>query len=584
MAQSSTFGAGRHTFRIPSSATNIRVYLASGQGGQGGGDAGTVVGGSKGAGRFGRFKLPNGFAGDLFELYVGAGGGGGKDVGQTAFAGGSGGTNGTTTSAGVIPNPTGYGAAGGNDRPGGSSGGGGGGGGSTIIRNLDRGSELTRTLIWAGGGGGGGGGSNGNYNGPTQGSYNGGSAGGFTSVGDASMFSQIANGGNAVQTNGSSGGSCDSTAGGDGGGVGGGGGGYTAGIGGGCAGNDQQGGAAAANRSSGGGGGLSAYSGNAGITLESSSSYSPTSDVTTVPASDADKKGGDGYVYFTWDDVEITSFTASPNPQNSNQVTDSTPNYSTTLSWTLSVTSPTTTLTLVSDIGEQWDVSGTSSFTVTNLPQSEAGVNSPATRTYTLYVGSTTSAEFATVTVNTFNDNIPSNTWNTTFINLEENTEYTLNLGVLSGVDMPTSISIEGEGNFIGTGTSFSNSYLFYNQNNVQFKTTSLPFNTDLTGVAADAEFGKTNSKTVTITTPDGSFDVTVTTRAPKIREDFNYANSINKYPYEDIDLITNNPLEYTLSAQINADDIEIPMEIKLDDPDAEISINGGTWQNTREI
>ena len=583
MPQSSTFGAGRHTFRIPSSATNIRVYLAGGQGGQGGGDAVNVHGGNKGGGRFGRFKLPNGFAGDLFELYVGAGGGGGYDVGSTVFAGGSGGTNGSTTSAGVIPNPTGYGATGGDDRPGGSSGGGGGGGGSTIIRNLDRGSELTRTLIWAGGGGGGGGGSNSNFGGPTQGSYDGGAGGSFTSVSDASMYVQIQNGGNAVFTNGSSGGSCDATAGGDGGGVGGGGGGYTAGIGGGCAGNDQQGGAAAANRASGGGGGGSAYSGNAGITLESESLWSPNSNTTNVPAFDSEKVGGSGFVYFTWDSIEVTSFTASPNPQDSGN--DGTPNYNTTLNWTLSVPVTGVELTLTSSAGESWDVSGTSSFNITNLPQSVATSASPSTRTYTLYVGNSSSSSFSNLTVQAYNDNTPSNSWTTSFTNLDEKLEIPKLLGTLSGIDMVTAVSSPNDGVFFANGAngSYANPQYFTNGQAVYIKMTTLPFNTDVSGVTGD--FGKTNTKTVSVTIGSlSAFDVSYVTRKPRISEDFNYDGQSAEYPFEDIDLIANSPTSTLVTQTLNMDDIEIDMPIATDDPNVQIKINNGSWQNIQEI
>ena len=42
--------------------------------------------------------------------------------------------------------------------------------------------------------------------------------------------------------------------------------------------------------------------------------------------------------------------------------------------------------------------------------------------------------------------------------------------------------------------------------------------------------------------------------------------------------------LQNLTTAQINADDIQIPMEVKVDQPDAQISINNGSWQNAREI
>ena len=145
---------------------------------------------------------------------------------------------------------------------------------------------------------------------------------------------------------------------------------------------------------------------------------------------------------------------------------------------------------------------------------------------------------------------------------------------------MPTTISTSGSGNFVGNGGSFSGSRNFNNGETVSLRTTTLPFNTDVSGKTGI--YGKENSKTVSVSTPGGSFSVTVTTRAPRIREDFDYADNLDKYPYEDIDLIPNSPTEYLTTAQITANDIEIPMEIKVDKPDAQISINGSTWTNVR--
>jgi len=277
----------------------------------------------------------------------------------------------------------------------------------------------------------------------------------------------------------------------------------------------------------------------------------------------------------------ISTFYASPNPQNS---TSGTRQYSTTLTWAssgLGITSA----TITSSAGQSWSVGSSGNLNINDLPQSTAGSNSPAQRTYYLQVcnqGGCTNA--SPVTVSARNDNFPSNSWSTSFTNLAPSTTVTLTLGTLSGVDMPTTISASGSGNFVGNGGSFSGSRNFNNSETVQLRTTTLGFNTSLSGVSSTATFGKTNTKTVTITTPSGSFNVNVTTRAPRIKEDFNYADNTGKFPFEDIDLVTNNPLEYTTSAQVTANDIEIPMEIKVDQPDAEVSINNGTWQNVREI
>ena len=72
--------------------------------------------------------------------------------------------------------------------------------------------------------------------------------------------------------------------------------------------------------------------------------------------------------------------------------------------------------------------------------------------------------------------------------------------------------------------------------------------------------------------------------KEPRIKEDFDYADNVGNYPYEDIDLISNSPSQYATTAQIDADDIEIPMEIKVDKADAQVNINGGGWQNARSI
>lgn len=149
---------------------------------------------------------------------------------------------------------------------------------------------------------------------------------------------------------------------------------------------------------------------------------------------------------------------------------------------------------------------------------------------------------------------------------------------------MPTTISVAGSGNFIGNSQNgqFSGSRNFTNGSAVWLRTTTLGFNTDVTGVAGI--YGKENTKTVTVTTPSGSFNVNFKTRAPVVKEDFDMVDVKNKYPFEDIDLITNTPTEFSVAPQITADDIEIGMEIKVDQPDAQISINGGAWQNVRQI
>ena len=285
-----------------------------------------------------------------------------------------------------------------------------------------------------------------------------------------------------------------------------------------------------------------------------------------------------GGMFVNYDPVVINSFTASPNPQNSSNATRQ---YSTRLSWS---STGGTSASITSNAGETFSVGTTGALDITNLPQSTVGSNSPATRNYTLTVSNPQFSGSSPLTVSARNDNFPSNGWTTSFSNLSPSTTVTLTLGTLSGVDMPTTISVSGSGNFIGNGGSFSGARNFTNGQTVQLRTTTLPYNTSLSGVGSNATFGNTNTKTVTVSTPSGSFNVNVITAAPRIKEVFNYADSLNKYPFEDIDLITNTPLEYVTTAQIEADDIDIPQEIKVDQPDAQVRINSGSWQNVREI
>ena len=288
--------------------------------------------------------------------------------------------------------------------------------------------------------------------------------------------------------------------------------------------------------------------------------------------------GARGMCSITWDyEVpRIDSFQISPNPQNSST---GVPSYSTTISW---VTSFANSVTLTSSAGETWT---SSPVNITNLPQSNANGTSPSSRSYTLTASNDGGSVVSqTQTARARNDNTPSNSWATSFINLEPSTQVTISLGNLAGVDMPTTISTSGSGNFVGSGGSFSGTRNFSDGETIQLRSTTLPFNTDVSGISPGSTFGKTNTKTIVVQTPSGSFNVTFVTRAPRIREDFDYTNNLNKYPYEDIDVISNNPVEYLTSSQIPIDDIEINQEIKANYPDVQISINGGNWQNVREI
>ena len=282
-------------------------------------------------------------------------------------------------------------------------------------------------------------------------------------------------------------------------------------------------------------------------------------------------------IEYQFDPPTITDFYASPNPQTSGN--DGIPNYNTRINWAVQNAE---SLVLTSGAGESWNVSGTFRD-ITNLPQS---TGSGATRTYRLAAtnpGGTTLSDIITVTV--YNDRTPSNSWTTSFTGLEKVTEYSKLMGTLSGIDMVTEVSCPDSAVFFASSQngSYNNPQYFTNGQQVWIKMYSLPFNTDVSGLTGN--FGRTNTKTVSVKVGGLSpFNVSYVTRAPRISESFDYDGQIRQYPEPDIDLLSNNPPSNLVTQTLNMDDIEIDMEVKGNDPNLQIKINNGGWQNIRQI
>jgi hypothetical protein len=227
---------------------------------------------------------------------------------------------------------------------------------------------------------------------------------------------------------------------------------------------------------------------------------------------------------------------------------------------------------------------------------SNACGTSPATKTYTLTVTGPGGSVSANATVSVRNDNTPSNSWTTSHGPFEPVTEVNVLLGTIECVDMPTRGSTSGSGNALGESSSgtFSSSRLFNNGNSVYLRTTTLPFNTDISGREGQ-EFGKTNTKTVSVTVGTVSFNVSITTRAPKIRETFDIPDDIDEFPYTDIDVVPDpNSFQYIESGTVLVNDIELlytdsATEVKAAQGDIQCRIrrNGssayGSWTNVRQ-
>ena len=320
--------------------------------------------------------------------------------------------------------------------------------------------------------------------------------------------------------------------------------------------------------------------------------------VVRITSGNAEFRGGGLYVYY--DPPVISQFFASPNPQTSS---NGIRNYSTTLFWSVSNA---TSLTLISSAGESWNVSGTTFRSITNLPQSTAGSNSPARRTYTLIASNPDRpATSASIQVAVYNDNTPSSLTTNgqavapggskPFTALEPNTTYYTRV-FIAGVDMPVIASPAGAGISVGTNTSnwTSGNKLVRLSQPLYVRWTSMPFNTSTTPGGTNGDglvVGQTNSKTITCSVGSRSISFTATTRAPVIEEVFNLEgiNTNNNSPFPDIDTISDTPtpsaFQYAQTGEITANDIEIDNEIKTDSPDAQVQINNtGVWRDMRQI
>lgn len=287
--------------------------------------------------------------------------------------------------------------------------------------------------------------------------------------------------------------------------------------------------------------------------------------------------------YLSWiPEIVSNDFYASPNPQTSGN--DGTPNYNVTIyfainNWQYAVLTG-------NGVNETFYPGDTLSYTDTNLPQSVQDSDSPASVTYTLTAYAGSESDTKNLTVEVTNDNDPSNSWTTSHSNLDQITEYRLNIGTLAGIDMVTQVSTAETGvQFAASQNgSYSNPQYFTNNQTVWMKVTTLPYNTDLTGVSYTANVGNPNTKPVTVVAGTDTVVIDVITKPPVIKEVFDYDGNEGADPYEDIDFNADPATEYVVSQTIGLDDIQIPVEVQTDDPNVQIKINTQDWKSIQEI
>ncbi len=290
---------------------------------------------------------------------------------------------------------------------------------------------------------------------------------------------------------------------------------------------------------------------------------------------------------------EINSFSANPNPQTS---PTGVPTYTSTLNWQVSdfqysrVTGP----------GVDFTTSNNPASLGITLPQSNADGTSPACNTYTLTVYAGSQSVSQNLQVCAFNDDdittINIGTTGQPFGNpidgLEPNTVYYVQV-TWTGTDMPILCESPQSGTSVSINAlNWSNSIICPDGNPLYVRFTSLPFNTSTAvggGGGGDPIVGSPNPKTINFEVGGVQYSFVATTRPPVIEENFDQEGlplSPDAYPNPDIDTVVPDVnLPFVTTNEINANDIEIPVEIKTDLADAQVQINNdGVWRDMREI
>jgi hypothetical protein len=191
--------------------------------------------------------------------------------------------------------------------------------------------------------------------------------------------------------------------------------------------------------------------------------------------------------------------------------------------------------------------------------------------------------------VSVYNDNDPGPFTIPNQTNLEPNTQYSINIGSFGSnvIDMITSVSGLNGAQVSNNNSSWSSSITISPGNSVYVRFTTLPFNTDPSGLTASKTFG------VIVGTRSANFDAI--TRAPDVNETFNLSNKSDNLPYPDIDTIPSpSPTQYITSNTLTVDDIELSdpygVELKTNNSTAEVRVKKqgastwGSWINTRSI
>jgi hypothetical protein len=243
--------------------------------------------------------------------------------------------------------------------------------------------------------------------------------------------------------------------------------------------------------------------------------------------------------------VDIDSFDAAP------RVLTNTAN--TTLVWAVTNARK---IEIDQNVG---DVTEKTQQAINTRLQSISGLNSPASKIYTLtaFGNAPSDIQTAIVEVLVFNDRTPNNIDIPHFYNREPNEIITYNLPALSGIDAP--ITVSGD-DFVlvtsGVSQSFTRSITVNNNATIRIRFPAPDFSQD------PATLDNTVEYYVDIGTLRKYF--TVTTRAPRDDEIFDFGDIKNSVPYPAPPGNDENPPEYLVSpdtVEPTAEDWEVELQ-----------------------
>ena len=227
--------------------------------------------------------------------------------------------------------------------------------------------------------------------------------------------------------------------------------------------------------------------------------------------------------------VSINSFNAAP------QVLTNTTN--TILNWTVNNAKK---IEIDQNIG---DITGKTQQSVNTRLQSIVGINSPASKIYTLtaFGNAPSDIQTAIVEVLVFNDRTPNNIEIPNFYNRDPNESITYTLPAITGIDAP--ISITGDDYVLvttGISESYTKSITVNNNGIVKLRFSSPDFSQDPSTLDNSIEYY------VDFGTIRKYF--TVTTRAPNDNEIFDFGDIKNSVPFPAPPGNDENPPEYLVS------------------------------------